>query len=496
MTYKPIKDFTFEDLKDLTYQGNPVLERRLFDEVDDATYSPRSESGHSHTGVVHLKKRGNGIDRRLLKKRGDAIDRRLLVKEFFFDLDPEPRYGEDHDPNRLFTRELRNTNRIYHNVGRGLVPRVEGYHPDRFLLFFKYVQHSPNRTRLIDALQERNHQQAKGLKLEAARLIGTFNGKVQGRASFFQHELYEKRYTDEKRKRRILDWLSRSVEYDLRRQGNEVPSGSGRLHDFIRRRFDLDILERVTEIVEQTGALGHIYRLQHGDCRAHHIKGGTFIDLERFGYHPHGFDLAAYCSAEGGIASLPYEQMDIMLAYFLAFEDAALRGNNIELRKLHSLKKNEVTELAERRGLDKFRVQFLALDLEEQVHMHACNVRYSDSQRAGLIEGIPNHDTERMLTARFERVKENLEHVAADVSFSKMCSPEEGQRYFGLWARLLQDLKLVDLSEEVLSLPGTESRGRQLSMGFDGSCDSDSSDKDGQPEDSDLSNGGERAHGS
>ncbi len=383
----------------------------------------------------------------------------LFGKEFFHTTDPSPDYQEARDPNRLFMWELRSTKLITSQVGQNLVPTIVGYSPEQLILLFEFLDGPSDRELLLQARSDADEAAKKDLVYKRARNIAIFDGRLQARATAFATSVPRQTAPSSTEKaRQIADYLRIIVGYAHRKTtpSEEIIQSSERFAKFVESHYHVkDLFDKVNEVVQHSVALQQKYVLQHGDCRVQHAIGERLVDLGNLGYHPQGYDLVTYLHAEGGISELgTASQLPQLLGYFLAYEKEAKRDADQRrkgIAELDLLGKEDIARRIRMEDRLPFIANFLAIDIEESLHLDACNKRYPASVRAEIIGRIPGYTEEEMMQRRLENIEEAFGLVKENNLLWGHLPQASGIRdYFYHFADLLQRLEIIHLEQGVL----------------------------------------------
>ena len=433
-------------LEEIDYYRSHFFQPELLEGAQSLGYTTLSRSRRAETGcaVFH------------------PIEKKIIVKKFF-----SPPTSSDSvlrtlegDPVALYSHEKRNVNRIVHNVNPDLVANLVGNDDGGLALFYEYLEAPSDREAFLEARRDKDLQGQLNLIYAGAKRIATFDGLIhQYKDSVFQLDLQGKRYTQGVQLARLTDYLLRILVYKHQHELKEtLPKDEEGLKAWVRRKIDPRFREKVQNLVTLGGAFNHEQVLQHGDCRVQHVLGGKFVDLERFGPHNRGYDLATYVNAEGGISQPSVTEIPNLLAYFLAYEYAHRRNDSSrvqELDKLDNLDRNKFSERVSAGVLLQFLAQFLKMDIEENLHLDATNKHYSPAQLEQVIEGIPRYSRREMFTRRLDHINDVLEllverQVFDILKWHKIENVPGMKEYCSRLGEYLLRWGLVDVKEETL----------------------------------------------
>ena len=449
LSRKPLGEFTFEDYIALhclpeAYVGPEISHIR-------SSISPRS--GHSRGGLVYF-----------LGGDNDSVDRRLWVKQVHGVTDSSPSYQDSRNPELLFTRELRAIKIIQNNVGKDLVPGIVAHHAEYLILFQAYGRYKSDLKRLVE---EPNQGKRKAIIFDGHQSIAYFGGRLQARENQFPLSLLEVRQTKLKKIDEIVDQLSVAVRKN--QAASDIPPEQ--FLELVNKKFKIDLYERVSALVEAMDALGYEMVLSHGDCRAQHVLGSPsdngrysqkkMVDLDRFGKYPFGLDHVMYASADSGISDLRLSELRDLGGWVLAYRRASMNSDFEQAKRAVKKLKDRSREGRQKvigtisdEERSRFAIRHLALAVEDHVHLHASNIRYSPDDRGNFIDNIPGWTEQKMYDYRPARIRAILEYAANQAPFQVMEDPKAARALFYRWAELLQKLELVDSSESVLNTLG------------------------------------------
>ena len=403
-------------------------------------YEGVSRSGHSETAVINFSP----------KKKT------FFVKQYFFsESEHSPLYAAVHNPKLLYFQEMRNTGRIYNQVGCDLVPKIESSDDDNLILFFEYVDTPADGQHYLEARKKKDAGEKLRLIYEGAKKIARFDARLNLQPDLFKKDLQEQRHTLDTKTARLTDYLLKILEHQYRSQGKDVPADAESQKEFFRAETGLNFWERIRDLVSLGQVLGEEFLLQHGDCRVQHVLGKKFVDLEQFGLHEYGYDLVTYLSAEGGIAMPPITELSSVLGIYLAYQQANTEGNKRERKRkvtnLDGLGTTDVLKRIPSYNHTRFTARFLALDILESLHLDSSNKRYAPEHRQQFINAIPGYTLEDMNRARLDHIKDIFTLVSEhSLMWNQLEDSAKVKEYFNSFAELLQRLSLVDVEAPVL----------------------------------------------
>lgn len=430
---------------------NPQV-RQYIRKAERVVVSQERKGGHSFSWVAEFK----------------PFDKKFFCKKVIpiFGREDTFTYRSTHDPNALFSKNIRNTDIIYHNVskksigglGGPLVARLLDHNDPAFILFFEYLDGQTDRDRLIEIAKkgQESEKEKKDFLYEVAKKIARFDGLVHAYNKAFPEVGESLDIRKESWSAILIDNLLTILNYNKNSGKDDSQTLEEIKKDLLQKNINIE--QEVNALADLRGSLEEKLRLQHGDCRVHHVIGNRFVDLELFSRSYQGRDLVTYCSAEGKIAQPTAEEFPRLLACYLAYEAAyGLRQFEERERKIIELNKLNKEEMAGKiRDVQQyadFMVNILARTIEENLHLDGSNKRYSREHLKTFIKDIPNYSIEDSEKARLTYTGELFELVANDRAIISLCTNPQGVReYFYSLGCLLDKLDLIKLGSNLNKL--------------------------------------------
>lgn len=426
---------------------------RIKDKKKVCLFGEEQKTGYSSSWVIEFKP-GND-EKAFCKKILNAPEGYTLLYKLL------------HDASSRYSRNRRNTNIIYHNVSKSLVPKLLGEDEKEFVLLFEYLNEPTDRTKLIEIAKQKNSELKKNFLYDASKKIACFGGLVNAHQDQFPSSSLETPPKLELWSEIFLDNLFNIINYNQKpTEGKNIDEAK---RSFLQNSLYKDLYETVCQIANLREAVHEIassgeslekkLRLGHGDCRVHHVIDNKFVDLELFGLNHWGQDLVTYFSAEGGIAHPTIEEFPRLLAYYLAYEKAYElpdpKARGAEVGRLDGIERTQMPVQTDVKTYANFMMSVLGRMIEENLHLDASNKRYGSEHLAHFVNGIPNYTFKDSETARLAHINELFELVAEQNTMINLCTtPSEIRNYFCSLGKLLRDVDLVKIPDSVLKKIG------------------------------------------
>ena len=450
---KPLNEFTLEDFREQRVLGETYLGSDITGVKNNASMG----SGHSISGILYFTGQGNGYG---------AVDRRLFAKQLLPTVDHSDTYKVGREPYVLYFRELQALKTVSVGVGTDLTFPFVAQDDTRLIFFQRYARAKSD----ADRLTEMTHPIArKRVAYAGHRSIACLNARLRTRKYCFHDSLLVDKFSVDKKSADIVDyfetWRLYSSDYSREEIVNLTANGMKKVLDELK----LKNLESDVSILVGEGwkALEFLSEPGHGDMRAHHVIGPEetradrpkqrkFIDWDRFGLYPNVLSHVTYSSMEGGLAEIPLDEICGLGGRVLAYDKAASNNDakirNRSLRNLDKMSHKKVIASVKSSLKNKFAVQYLALAIEDHMHLQSSSLRWPRNQLAGLISGIPGWSLEKMVNIRPQKIVEILDFVAQNKKLlNSMDDPVGARKYFARLGDKLVQAELVDVPETVLS---------------------------------------------
>lgn len=337
----------------------------------------------------------------------------------------------DRNPDTAFRNEVR-CYQDFHGTeaGKWFAELLEANVPSR-TLYLSEIEGESYRDRLSKAHNTGDEEERNRLIVEAAHHYGLFGGILSHNTAKLEES---SRYSKERRSRRLKDYLAIIVK-------ERFPKIEGSDADILLQRTarrvkaGINITSKLDDIVKVSYDMVNDLRTAHGDARPQHMiiysrrhHQRFVLDPERTNIrHPRITDLVTLTSMEAGISRPSEENLPFVVATFLASYNAGVNGYRKKRRNRKRNRPSGVNTVRKHIRQGNYKqmeqlaggaktvhlalLEYLAMDIEENLHLDATNRRMGPDLRRAMCSGIQNWNEEDMLSGRMNMIQKDFDYI-------------------------------------------------------------------------------------
>jgi hypothetical protein len=369
--------------------------------------------------------------------RGKEVERLFKVvycKEFEFRAGNENlSRAYDRDPARLFRTEDNSYNTLENTCMTQWLPRVMGKDPDNLKLYLSEMKGVSSQDRLLNSKKlDDDLEEMQIILTDAVKKYGIIEGALLSHKDKFKPT---NDYSVERRLQRLTDYVGTILRHSDSKLANEKSTGT--LIELARERYQsrgINLPHLLGDIANTSCGLVNTLRPSVGDARLRHlfsnVHGFGTIDNEYMGWHPRVHTLVTLTNDIAGISRPKDQDLRAFISTYLAYYDVAfeqyqeidtnkkdnkgfkkrnmIKNLNRKIRKSSNKNKRIIEEASKNNVIDRVFLEYIAMDIEENIHMYASCLRSSEEALQSWVKEIEGYTVENMIQYRLDRIQDNF----------------------------------------------------------------------------------------